>query len=63
MKDQIKYNRMKYILIGIIIGIIIGIVVFYLLMAFRIIQPFGLFGFGGNFSRTFPRGPTPWMTW
>jgi ABC-type lipoprotein release transport system permease subunit len=50
---------MKYILIGIIIGIIIGIVVFYLLMTFRIIQPFGLFGFGGNFSRTFPRGPTP----
>jgi hypothetical protein len=54
MKNQMKYNRTKYILIGIIIGIIIGIAIFYLLMTFRIIQPFGFFGSGGDFSRPFP---------
>ena len=45
-------DRTKYILIGIVIGIVIGIAVFYLLMTFRIIRPFGF----GNFSRPFQRG-------
>jgi hypothetical protein len=46
-------DRTKYILIGIVIGIIIGMVMFYLLMTFRIIRPFGLGGF-----REFPRNNT-----
>jgi len=60
MKDnKVFREKTKYVLIGIIIGIIIGIGIFYLLMTFRIIRPFGLFDFGGNFSRTFPRGSAP----
>jgi hypothetical protein len=48
-------DRTKYILIGIIIGIAIGMIMFYLLMTFRIIRPFGLGGFrefvpNGNFT-------------
>jgi hypothetical protein len=54
MKDQTKY-----ILIGIIIGIVIGMIMFYLLMTFRIIRPYGLGNLRGfasynnttNFSR------------
>ena len=54
MKEQTKY-----LLIGISIGIMIGILLFYLLMTFRIIRPFGFGGFrefapNGNFT-DFPR--------
>jgi len=60
MKDNnLLKEKTKYILIGIVIGILIGIAIFYLLTMLRVIQPFGFFGFGGNFSRTFPRGSTP----
>jgi hypothetical protein len=38
-------ERTKYILIGIIIGIAIGMIMFYLLMTFRIIRPYGFGGF------------------
>ena len=34
-------DRIKCILIGIVTGIIIGMTMFYLLMTFRIIRPFG----------------------
>lgn len=43
-------ERTKYILIGIIIGVVIGIAVFYLLLTFRVIRPFG-FGNLGEFAR------------
>jgi hypothetical protein len=48
-------DRTKYILIGIIIGVVIGMIMFYLLVTFRIVRPFGLGGFR-QFSRnnTFP---------
>jgi hypothetical protein len=46
-------ERIKYVLTGIIVGVAIGMIMFYLLMAFRIIRPFGF----GNFSRSFQRGP------
>jgi hypothetical protein len=46
-------DRTKYILIGIVIGIIIGMAMFYLLINFRIIRPFG---FGD--IRGFPRNNT-----
>jgi len=60
LKDKTK-DRTKYIMIGIAIGIIIGIAVFYLLLDFRIIRPFGLGGFARhenltNFTRPFNRG-------
>jgi len=56
-------DRIKYILIGIIIGIAIGMIIFYLLMTFRIIIPFGFGSFREfapnsnftNFTRL-PRG-------
>jgi len=54
--NNVLKEKTKYILIGIIIGIIIGIGIFYLLMTFRIIRPFGL---GGNFPRPFQEGSAP----
>jgi len=42
MKDQTKY-----ILIGICIGVVVGIIIFYLLITFRVVQPFGFGGFRG----------------
>lgn len=56
-------DKTKYILIGVAIGIIIGLILFYLLMTFRVIRPFGFPGnlsnFSGNFSRRFNRSETP----
>ena len=54
-------DRTKYILIGVVIGIITGFAMFYLLMTFRIIRPFGFNpgNFSGNFSRRFNSSETP----
>jgi ABC-type antimicrobial peptide transport system permease subunit len=53
-------DRTKYVLIGIIIGIVIGIAIFYLLMTFRIIRPFGFAGnFPSDFSRRFNESVVP----
>lgn len=55
-------ERKKYLLIGIAIGIIIGMTLFYLLIMFRIVQPFRFLGpdnFSGNFSRRFNRSEIP----
>ncbi|MEM7826835.1 MAG: hypothetical protein QXQ40_01270 [Candidatus Aenigmatarchaeota archaeon] len=53
-------DRTKNILIGIVIGIAIGMVMLYLLMAFRIVQPFRFFGGFRQFNMTspprYPRG-------
>jgi hypothetical protein len=45
-------ERTKYMLMGIIIGIVIGMAIFYLLVTFRVIRPFGFRGFEGpgNFT-------------
>ena len=45
-------ERTKYMLLGIIIGIVIGMAIFYLLVTFRVIRPFGFRGFEGpgNFT-------------
>lgn len=64
---NIMKDKTKYLLMGIIIGIVIGVALFYILMTFRIIRPFGFSGNLGNFSgnlsrnvsRPFNRGATP----
>ena len=56
--------RTKHLLIGIAIGIVIGIALFYLMMHFRVIRPFGFREFSGiarpenlsNFTRPFRPG-------
>jgi len=52
-------ERTKYMVIGIIIGIIIGMAMFFLLVTFRIVRPFGFREFAGAGNGNFTNMTMP----